>query len=357
MRRISRRPLASCAYAPSRVGICLLLLAGALAACAGADDPADASVSSSPDTGSATRDAAEDLPCGDPGACTDAPSLVLAQKDSGAGAADEGATGFPDAAAADPGAPKPQDDGARDSGPADAGASDTTADTTAAEDANAAIDPCIETPDSCECLPCLDRRPVVMVHGVNGSSDDFAAMASRLVADGWPEDWIFRFDARDPSWGCNVDNAADIAALAEQAMASTCTSRVDLVAHSMGTLSSRYFVKNLGGTEVVNTYVTLGGMHHGLSSSCWAPDFLGVCVWQEICQSGDYVKQLNAPPATPGEVHWVSIYGTADESIPNDSSHLDGAENIVMEGVDHVGLLKDEATYEEVKRVLGYSCW
>ena len=35
------------------------------------------------------------------------------------------------------------------------------------------------------------------------------------------------------------------------------------VAHSMGTLSSRYFVKNLGGTELVNTYVTLGGLHHG----------------------------------------------------------------------------------------------
>ncbi|MCP4868534.1 MAG: hypothetical protein GY898_07425 [Proteobacteria bacterium] len=98
-------------------------------------------------------------------------------------------------------------------------------------------------------------------------------------------------------------------------------------------------------------------MHHGVTSACFAPDFLGVCVWQEICETGDFVTQLNAPPATPGKLAWTSIYGTVDETIPNESSHLDGAENIVLEGVDHVGLLHDDEAWEALQEALAAPCW
>lgn len=209
-------------------------------------------------------------------------------------------------------------------------------------------------------MSCSARRPLVLVHGINGSPANFDVMAARLVADGWPEDWVVRFAAADPAWGCNVDNAAALAALVEEVRRATCQARVDIVAHSMGTLSSRYYVKNLGGSERVNTYVTLGGMHHGLLSPCFAPDFLGVCVWKELCQWGEYITQLNADPATPGALHWVSIYGTADETVSNESSHLEGAENIAIEGAEHDGvngLLQREDAYAEVLRVLGYPCW
>jgi hypothetical protein len=146
----------------------------------------------------------------------------------------------------------------------------------------------------------------------------------------------------------------------DEVRAATCQPRVDIVAHSMGSLSSRYYIKNLGGQERVNTYVTLGGMHHGLFTPCLAPDFLDVCVWQELCQWGAFIQQLNADPATPGELHWVSIYGTADETVPNESSHLEGAENISIEGAEHFGengLEQREDVYAEVRRVLEYDCW
>jgi triacylglycerol lipase len=204
---------------------------------------------------------------------------------------------------------------------------------------------------------CAERRPIVFVHGINGSSANFATLADRLVADGWPRESLYFFDAADPSWGCNVDNAEAIRKLVERARAETCAARVDVVAHSMGSLSSRQFMKNLGGHEVVNTYVTLGGMHHGLASPCWAPGFLPVCTWKELCESGDFIAQLNADPVIPQGGPWVSIFGTADTTVPNDSSRLEGAENIEISGVDHMGLLTDEATYAEVKRALGYACW
>lgn len=262
-------------------------------------------------------------------------------------------------------------DSVADAPPADTGMPADTApsDTTQPADAAPEVEPSdVVTPEdtavgdmSPSCIEtCAAIRPLVLVHGINGSPANFDVMAARLIADGWPADWVVRFEADDPSWGCNVDNAAAIAELVEKTRQATCQPRVDLVAHSMGTLSSRYYVKNLGGTERVNTYVTLGGMHHGLFTPCLAPGFLGVCVWQELCQSGDYITQLNADPATPGELHWVSIYGTADETVSNESSHLEGAENIVIEGAEHDGdngLLQRPDAYAEVLRVLRYPCW
>ena len=228
-----------------------------------------------------------------------------------------------------------------------------------AADIEALSDDVEAPPDEVEAT-CPAPRPVLLVHGINGSSANYAVMVERLIADGWPQDFIFLFDAKDPAWGCNVDNAAAIDALVDDIMETTGHDRLDLVAHSMGTLSSRHWVKNMGGAERLNTYVTMGGMHHGLASPCWAPEFLGVCVWQELCETGEMVTQLNAEPSTPGPVNWVTMYGTADTAIPNESSQLDGAENLVFEGVEHsgpAGLLELVEVYDEVKRVLEYPCW
>ncbi len=178
-------------------------------------------------------------------------------------------------------------------------------------------------------------------------------MMTRLVADGWPRERLFAVDFADPSWGCNADNAETLRVRVAEILAATGAERVLVVAHSMGTLSSRFYLKNLGGRDVVRTYLTLGGMHHGLSSPCLNP--LPVCVWQELCENGSYVQALNEAPATPGPTRWVSIYSRSDEEVPPESAHLDGAENIEFDGVAHsgpTGLLEDSGVYAQVRRVL-----
>lgn len=199
-----------------------------------------------------------------------------------------------------------------------------------------------------------EKTPILFVHGINGSAANFDALKARLVADGWPAARLFAFTFADPAWGCNVDNAATIDQWVDMVLATTGAEKVNVVAHSMGTLSSRYFVKGLGGTGKLARYITLGGMHHGLSSPC-AATFPGApCVWRELCATGGFVEALNAAPATPGSLHWISIYGTSDETVPNASSRLVGAENIEIAGVNHNGLLDDAATYAEILRVLAY---
>jgi triacylglycerol lipase len=203
------------------------------------------------------------------------------------------------------------------------------------------------------------RRPVILVHGINGSADNWNTLKARLVADGWPENWIIARTFASPSWGCNVDNAATISQWVTELQGNTGQPRVDVVAHSMGSLSSRYFIKHLSGTDVVSTYVTLGGMHHGLSSPCGSAVLgpLRPCIWAELCESEPFIADLNADPATPPPVRWVSIYSTGDETVPYASSQIPGAENIEFMGVGHdgdAGLQEVLPVYEEVKRVLEY---
>ncbi len=209
-------------------------------------------------------------------------------------------------------------------------------------------------------IPDPGPDPILFIHGVNGEASNYDVMIERFLADGWPADYLIARTFDDPSWGCNVDNADTIKVWVAEILQATGRPRIDLVAHSMGTLSSRTFVKNLGGSHSVNTYATLGGMHHGLASSCSPPFPFKPCIWTEICESDVFVGQLNEPPSTPGDLHWVSLYSKSDETIPVSSAMLPGAENIVFDGVDHSGangLLEVEAVYQELKRVVEYPPW
>ncbi len=220
-----------------------------------------------------------------------------------------------------------------------------------ATDAGLSVDAGTGTPVDAGGLP----DPVLFVHGINGDASNFDVMVARLKADGWPADRLMARTFPDPKMGCNVDNANLIQQWANELMTATHTTRIDVVAHSMGSLSSRRYVKDLGGTAFVNTLAILGGMNHGLWPPCLNP--LPVCVWKELCATGPYVSELNKSPATPGPTVWVSIAGGADSTVPNSSSYLDGAENIVVPGVEHsgaTGLLEDPTVYTNVVRVLQY---
>lgn len=286
--------------------------------------PADAALGAGEAADASTPDAAT----GDAGT-TDSGEARDAEDDAGDDASAPGDAG--DDAGPDAGAP--------DAGPVDASMPDAGGGLDGGGDAGPQL------PD-----------PVLFIHGVNGSAANWDTMIDRFIADGWPADRLVAFTFADPKWGCNVDNAATIKGKVADLLAKTGATRLDLVAHSMGSMSSRYYMKNLGGAAVVNTYVTLGGMHHGLVSPCFSPKGMQ-CTWDELCGSRDFLTQLNAPPVTPGPAIWVSIFGTADKDVPNSSSQLDGAENIPIEGVEHDGangLQEVEAVYLEVRRVLQY---
>lgn len=232
------------------------------------------------------------------------------QTETDAGSNDSGEV---DAGIQDAGTP---DAGLIDAGTSDAGTSDAGTSDAGTSDAGFTID------------------GIVFVHGINGSKNDWTPMIDRFVADGWPMNRLVANTYQDPRFGCNDSNATQLQTWVNQ-LHQAGAQHVAVVAHSMGGLSSRYYLKDLMGTQNVEVFTTLGTMHHGLSTPCLNP--LPVCVWQQLCQTGMFITDLNAPPATPGPTKWTSIFSDSDDTVPMMSSQLMGATNILVPGLEHDG--------------------
>jgi triacylglycerol lipase len=95
------------------------------------------------------------------------------------------------------------------------------------------------------------------VHGWSGAAWNWDVMIDRFRADGYPSAELRAFSYNTAQ--SNASTAQEVAAEAEGLRSRTGAERVDVVAHSMGSLSSRYYLRNLGGTARVDEWVSIGG--------------------------------------------------------------------------------------------------
>jgi triacylglycerol lipase len=186
-------------------------------------------------------------------------------------------------------------------------------------------------------------RPVLLVHGFEGSSSAFDTMAARL-ARGGREVYAIALPGQD-----NIINAKAIRAF----VAANRLGRVDIVAHSMGGLSSRWFVKFLRGSVSVAHYVSLGTPQYGLWGTCPAPlDYGG-----QMCPDGAFLGKLNSGDDTPGPTRYTSVFSTDDGLVPVSSSRLDGGACLIRDGgVTHGQLLTDTRVYRQIVYSLNGRC-
>jgi triacylglycerol esterase/lipase EstA (alpha/beta hydrolase family) len=191
--------------------------------------------------------------------------------------------------------------------------------------------------------PASARRPVVLIHGV-------------LVNDGvWLS--LRRFLARNgivPIYTINYGPPlADIESFAEQLHAkieavrrATGAERVVLVAHSMGGLVARGYLRRFGGERVARL-ITIGAPHHG---SMLAYTFPGCCLAQ-MRPGNAWLADLNRDESRAARVPLISIWSRHDSMVaPQASSVLGNAENIPLVGVAHNALLRDGRVMEIVAK-------
>ncbi len=130
-------------------------------------------------------------------------------------------------------------------------------------------------------LPCdaYDRTPVLFVHGSGLTAGTWDDMIGALLDDGYPPAYLRAVDMR-PRDGDNVRAAERFIATGVERLladsraavtASACDSpapaRIDIVAHSMGAFSSRWYIRFIGG-ERVRLMVALAGANHGTDRLC-----------------------------------------------------------------------------------------
>ncbi len=89
------------------------------------------------------------------------------------------------------------------------------------------------------------KNPIVFVHGWNSSGTVWNTMISRFSADGWTSaelnNWSYNTSQS------NATTASQLSTKIDDVLKRTGAAKVDVITHSMGGLSSRYYAKNLGG--------------------------------------------------------------------------------------------------------------
>ncbi|MGW2384773.1 esterase/lipase family protein [Streptomyces sp. NPDC001658] len=194
------------------------------------------------------------------------------------------------------------------------------------------------------------HNPVVFVHGLSSSSSSWDDWVSYFKADGYTASEL---DAWSYSWSqSNVTTAQQLATEVKRVLAATGASKVDLVVHSMGALSSRYYLKNLGGTAYVDDFVSTAGVNHGTTAAGWCAWLYTSCA--EMQTGSSFLTSLNSGDETPGSVSYASYWSNCDDALtPDTTAILNGATNVEVGCVSHTDMNNDHGVYEQVRDFVG----
>lgn len=195
-------------------------------------------------------------------------------------------------------------------------------------------------------LPDLKHDPILFVHGYGGNGANWQDMKARFTADGWQEVELYAYNYSFIA--SNATSAAEIRDQVDDIIRKTGASRVDIIAFSMGSVSSRYYLKNLDGTLRVDAWVSLAGPNHGTDAAENRNCQLTPC--REIVPGSAFLTALNSGDETPGIVRYGTWRSPCDATInPDESVILAGATNTLTSCIGHLDFLVDAAVYRQVK--------
>jgi triacylglycerol esterase/lipase EstA (alpha/beta hydrolase family) len=98
--------------------------------------------------------------------------------------------------------------------------------------------------------------------------------------------------------------------------------RIDVVAFSQGTLSSRYWMQELGGQPRVRRFVSISGPHHGTRAAYLKADPALV----QMRPDSTFLRELNRREKPLGDTEVFSFWTPLDSTVvPADSARLPGA--------------------------------
>jgi len=185
------------------------------------------------------------------------------------------------------------------------------------------------------------RRPLLLVHGVGVNDGVWFALRRNLSRRGLGP--VYTINYGPPLAGIE-HFAGQLAARIEAICAVTGAERVALIAHSMGGLVARAYLRRFGAARV-EQLITIGTPHHG---SMLAYTFPGCCLAQ-MHPGNPWLVELNREESGRAPVPITSIWSRHDSMVaPQGSSVLRNAENIALVGIAHNALLGEKAVVELV---------
>lgn len=186
--------------------------------------------------------------------------------------------------------------------------------------------------------------PVVFVHGNGDDSSRWIPTIWLFESNGYPRHLLRavrftdpvarRLDSRpEPFRSSTVDQASELAAFVVRTLLETRTSKVALVGSSRGGLVIRNYLRNAGGAAVSSHAILCGAPNHGAFRLEEGFD-------SEFNANGAFLRQLNEGAEIVPGVRFLTLRSDrldkyAQQNVGYDSPALDGAENLVLPGLDH----------------------
>ncbi|MGW1729254.1 esterase/lipase family protein [Streptomyces sp. NPDC002306] len=191
------------------------------------------------------------------------------------------------------------------------------------------------------------RDPVIFIHGYTGSAWNWSLMIDDFETAGYPSSMLYNFTY---DWKqSNVITASQLASLVDAVRTRTGHSKVDIVSHSMGGLSSRWYLKFMNGTSYVDDWVSLGGPNHGTNLAQACSVLHTSCT--EMRSTDSFLTILNSGDETPGNVNYGTFWSSCDEIVnPDSSTLLSGASNVSVGCVEHGWLMFSSRVSDLVRR-------
>lgn len=180
--------------------------------------------------------------------------------------------------------------------------------------------------------------PVLLIHGYACNSGYWHGMSAALRK----ADISHYAVSLEPVFGAIDDYVPILRDAVDELCRDAGTDQVVILAHSMGGLAARAYLRADGDRRVAKL-ITLGSPHRGTGLANFGLGSNSQQMrWTGTAQQGQSCAWLNSLNACENETRlakFVSIYSCHDNIIaPQVSSELKGAKNIAIKGVGHVAL-------------------
>jgi triacylglycerol esterase/lipase EstA (alpha/beta hydrolase family) len=204
-----------------------------------------------------------------------------------------------------------------------------------------------------------DRKPVLLVHGMGGTPRDFDALVRGLDRSRF-QPWVFYYPT-----GLDIDVVGTgLLGILNQLWLQHRFSELHVVAHSMGGLVTRSFLKDCreaGECRYMRTFISITSPFGGAPAAQKGVDHSPVVMpaWRDMSPKSTFVADLFAQPLPAGvQHHMVLSYRDATVPLARQLPAMAQRQAASTRGFDddHMGILEDPLVLQHIDAVLRGSC-
>jgi triacylglycerol lipase len=190
-----------------------------------------------------------------------------------------------------------------------------------------------------------NKTAVLLVHGLVCNRGLWNPWLHRLQDHGIP----FCAVNLEPPWA-SIDDYANTIDSAVRRLHHATGRPVLLVAHSMGGLAIRAWLRQSGADNLVNHVITIGSPHQGT----WLARFAATTNSRQMRRNSLWLNELAATEVAARRAKFTCFFSHCDNIVfPASTASLTGANNVHLSGCAHVHMARHEAIFQELWRRLG----